>query len=71
MTGITFSNPRIGGQYVIYVSVTSGGPFSISNTLAGARTNYTTPVSISTSTSALLTITYDGTIYLIACSAFN
>ena len=70
MTEINFSSPRIGGQYVIYVSVTSGGPFTISNTLAGAKTNYTTPVSVTTNTRALLTITYDG-IYLIACSAFN
>jgi hypothetical protein len=71
MTAIAFTNPRIGGQYVIYVTVASGGPFTIASTLAGARTNYTTAVSVTTITSALLTVTYDGTRYIIACSAYN
>jgi hypothetical protein len=70
MTAISFSNPRTGGQYVIYVTVASGGPFTIASTLAGARTNYTTAVSVTTTTTALLTVTYDGSRYIIACSAY-
>jgi hypothetical protein len=71
MTAISFSNPRTGGQYVIYVTVASGGPFTIASTLTGARTNYTTAVSVTTTTTALLTVTHDGTRYIIACSAYN
>jgi len=79
MTGVSFSFGRIGGQYVIYVTVSSGGPFTISNSLTTGsttpRTNYTSAVSVSTSTSALLTITVDTATpslrYLVACSAFN
>lgn len=73
MTGINFSNPgNVGGQYVIYVSA-SGGTRTIASTLTGTtnRTNYTTAVSVATTSSALITVTYDGTRYLIACSAYN
>jgi hypothetical protein len=73
MTAIAFTNGRIGGQYVIYVTVASGGPFTIASTLTGTtnRRNYTTAVSVTTTTTALLTVTFDGTRYIIACSAYN
>jgi hypothetical protein len=74
MTDISFNNPVIGGQYVIYVTHnTLATTRTIASTLTGTpnRTNYTSAVSVTTTTSALLTITYDGTRYLIACSAFN
>jgi len=72
MTGISFSNPLVGGQYVIYVTA-SDATRTIASTLTGTanRTNYTSAVSVTTTTSALLTVTFDGTRYLIACSAFN
>ena len=70
MTAISFSSPRTGGQYVIYVTVASGGPFTIASTFTGARTNYTTPVLVTTTTTALLTVTHDGTRYIIGCSAY-
>lgn len=72
MTGITFSGGRTGGQYVIYVSA-SGGTRTIATTLTGTanRTNYTSAISVTLNTTALLTITYDGTRYLIAGSAYN
>ena len=70
MTAISFSNPRVGGQYVIYLTAT-GETSTIAVSLSGARTNYTTAISVSTTTTALLTITYDGTRYLIAGSAYN
>jgi hypothetical protein len=71
MTAIAFTNGRIGGQYVIYV--TAGSTFTIASSLTGTanRTNYTSAVSVTSSTSALLTVTYDGTRYIIACSAYN
>ena len=68
MTAISFSNPITGGQYVIYL--TAGSTFTIASTLTGARTNYTTAVSVTTTTTALLTVTYDGSRYIIACSAY-
>jgi hypothetical protein len=73
MTAIAFTNGRTGGQYVIYVTVASGGPFTIASTLTGTtnRRNYTTAVSVTTTTTALLTVTFDGTRYIIACSAYN
>ena len=70
MTAISFSNPRVGGQYVIYLTAT-GGTITIAVSLSGARTNYTTAVSVTRTTTACMTITYDGTRYLIACSAYN
>ena len=70
MTAISFSNPRVGGQYVIYLTAT-GETSTIAVSLSGARTNYTTAISVATKTTALLTITWDGTRYLIACSAYN
>ena len=72
MTAISFSNGRTGGQYVIYVSAT-GGTWTIASslTVTANRTNYTTAVSVTTNTTALLTVTYDGTRYIIACSAYN
>ena len=69
MTAISFLNPRIGGQYVVYITAT-GSTRTIAVSLSGARTNYTTAISVSTTTTALLTITYDGTRYLIAGSAY-
>jgi hypothetical protein len=72
MTGITFSNGRVGGQYVIYVSA-SGGTITIASTLSGTtnKTNYTTAISVLTTSVALLTVTFDGTNYIIAGSAYN
>jgi hypothetical protein len=70
MTAISFTNGRTGGQYVIYLTAT-GGTWTIASNFAPARTNYTTAVSVTTTTTALLTVTYDGTIYIIACSAYN
>ena len=70
MTAISFSNPRVGGQYVIYLSAT-GATRTIAVALTGARTNYTTAISVTINTTALLTITWDGTRYLIAGSAYN
>jgi len=77
MTAIAFTNGRIGGQYVIYVSA-SGGTRTIASTLSGTsnKTNYTTAISVApggipTSPGALLTITFDGARYMIAGSAYN
>jgi hypothetical protein len=73
MTGIAFSGGRTGGQYVIYVSA-SGGTRTIAPSLtptATTKTNYTTAISVLTTSVAILTVTYDGTNYLIAGSAFN
>ncbi len=66
------TNSRIGGQYFIYVSAT-GGTRTIAPTLTGTtnKTNYTTAISVLTTSVALLTITFDGTRYLIAGSAYN
>jgi hypothetical protein len=73
MSAVSFSNPRIGGQYVIYITNSSGTPISINNSLGtGIKTNYTVPVSLTTTSVALLTVTFDGNNnYLIACSAYN
>ena len=73
MTGISFTNGRIGGQYVIYISA-NGGTRTIAATLtptATTKTNYTSAINVLMSSVALLTITFDGTNYLIAGSAFN
>jgi len=72
MTGISFSNGRIGGQYVVYVTAT-GATRTIAYILSGtaSRTNYTSVISVTLNSTALLTITYDGTRYLIAGSAYN
>ena len=72
MTTIAFTNGRIGGQYVIYVTAI-GSTYTIASALSGTanRTNYTSAVSVTINTSALLTVTYDGTRYIIACSAYN
>ena len=73
MTGIAFSGGRTGGQYVIYVSA-SGGTRTIASSLtptATTKTNYATAISVLTTSVAILTVTYDGTNYLIAGSAFN
>ncbi len=72
MTAILFSNGIVGGQYVIYVSA-SGGTRLINTGLTGTanKINYTSAVSVLTSSVALLTVTYNGTNYLIACSAYN
>ena len=71
MTAISFSNPRIGGQYVIYVNAIGGLRTIGATGFSGARTNYTTAISVTTNTTALLTVTWDGTNYLIAGSAYN
>jgi hypothetical protein len=72
MTGISFTNARRGGQYVIYITAT-GGTRTIASTLTGTtnKTNYTSAISVLTTSVALLTITYDGTRLLIAGSAYN
>ena len=72
MTGISFSGGRTGGQYFVYVTAT-GATRTIASTLSGTanRTNYTTAISVTLNTTALLTITFDGTRYLIAGSAYN
>ena len=72
MTAINFSGGRIGGQYVIYLTAT-GGTRTIASTLTGTtnKTNYTTAISVLTTSVALLTVTYDGSNYIIACSAYN
>ena len=72
MTAISFSYPRVGGQYVIYLTAT-GGTWRIAVSLSGAtnKTNYTTAISVLTTSVAVLTITFDGTRYLIAGSAYN
>ena len=73
MTGATFSGGRIGGQYVIYLTAT-GGTRTIATALTNTtinKTNYTTAISVLTTSFAVLTITFDGTRYLIAGSAYN
>ena len=74
MTGIAFSNGVVGGQYVIYVTA-SGGTRTIGSTLTGTanRTNYTASgaVSVATNATGLITITFDGTNYLIATSSYS
>ena len=72
MTSIDFTNGRVGGQYVIYVTAT-GGNWTIAVSLLGPpnKTNYTTAISVTLDTTALLTVTFDGTYYLIAGSAYN
>lgn len=72
MNTISFSNGVTGGQYVIYISA-SGGTRTIASTLGGTtnRTNYTTTLSLATTSSAVMTVSYDGTRYLIACSIFS
>ena len=72
MTTINFTNGRVGGQYVIYVTA-SGTTRTIPVSLLGQpnKTNYTTAISVTLDTTALLTVTFDGTYYLIAGSAYN
>jgi hypothetical protein len=72
MTAINFSGGRIGGQYVIYLTAT-GATRTIASTLTGStnKTNYTSAISVLTTSVALLTVTFDGTNYIIACSAYN
>lgn len=74
MTAIAFSNGVVGGQYVIYVSA-SGGTRTIAATLTGTtnRTNYTASgaVSVATTATGLITVTFDGTRYLIATSSYS
>ena len=72
MTGIAFSGGRTGGQYVVYVNA-SGATRTIASTLTGTanKTNYTTAISVLLTSVALLTITFDGTRYLIAGSSYN
>ena len=72
MTAIDFSGGRIGGQYVIYLTAT-GATRTIASTLTGTtnKTNYTSAVSVLTTSVALLTVTFDGSNYIIACSAYN
>jgi hypothetical protein len=72
MTGIDFSGGRIGGQYVIYVSASGGTTRTIASTLTGTtnKTNYTTAVSLLTTSAGLITVTFDGVRYLIAASAY-
>ena len=73
MTAISFSNPRVGGQYVIYLTAT-GGTWRIAVSLTPTvttKTNYTSAINVLMSSVAVLTITFDGTNYLIAGSAYN
>jgi hypothetical protein len=69
---LDFSGGLTGGQYVIYATA-SGGTILI-NTSVGTgiyKINFTVAVSVSTSSVALLTVTFNGANYLIACSAYN
>ena len=73
LTGITFTNMRAGGQYIIFI--TGGGSvFTISNTLTGTpviKTNYATAVSVPATTGkAVLTAYYDGTNMFVSCFAY-
>ena len=72
VTGITFSNARAGGQYIVFV--TGGGSvYTISNTLTGTpaiKTNYGTPLSVPISGKAILTCYYDGTNIFINSSSY-
>ena len=70
MTAINFFGPRVGGEWRIFLTAT-GSTRTIAVSLVGAATNYTTAISVATTTSALLTITWDGFRYLIAGSAYN
>jgi hypothetical protein len=56
----------------VYITAT-GGTRTIATTLSGTsnRTNYTSTINVTLTTTALLTITFDGTRYLIAGSAYN
>ena len=72
MTSVFFSGGRAGGQYVIYITNTSGTTITIGTSLgASTKTNYTTAVTLTPTSVALMTVTFDGTNYLIACSAYN
>ena len=69
---LTTANPRQGGQYVIYITGSGASAYTISNTLSGGtiKTNYTSPITIPISGSAIMTITYAGTTYYIACAVY-
>ena len=73
VTGFTFSNPRAGGQYVIFVTG-GGSAFTISNSLSGTpviKTNYATAVSVTATTGrAVITAYYDGTNIYINTTAY-
>lgn len=73
ITGISFTNMRAGGQYVIFI--TGGGSvFTIANALTGSpaiKTNYATAVSVPATTGkAVLTAYYDGTNMFVSCFAY-
>ena len=70
MTAINFFGPRVGGEWRIYLTAT-GATRTIAVSLTGARTNYTTAISVSVSTTAILTITWDGSLYLIDGQRYN
>ena len=70
---LDFSGGLVGGQYVIYVTA-SGGTRLINPSVGGTigyKINFTSAVTVLTTSVALLTVTFDGTTYLIACSAYN
>jgi len=76
ITGLNITNPVIGGQYTVYIT---GGAsnYTISSTLTSGssknvKTNFTSPVTITATTGrGLMTFTYDGSYYYVACTAYN
>ena len=69
---LAFSGGLTGGQYVIYA--TASGITRLINTSVGTgiyKINFTSAVSVLTTSVALLTVTFDGANYLIACFAYN
>ena len=72
MNTFAFSSGRTGGQYVIYATA-SGATRTINTSVASGayKINFTVPVTVLITSVALLTVTFDGTSYLIACSAYN
>ena len=75
IVGINFSGGRTGGQYVIYVSNSNfnNNSRTIASRLTGTanRTNYTTGITVTVYTTAVLTVTFNRERYLISGSAFN
>ena len=67
---------RGAGQYVVYISNTTGtGTITINGStdgLTGAKCNYTTAVTLAANTTdrAILTIAYDGTTAYASCSKY-
>ena len=74
ITGLSLTNFRINGTYIVYISGNANTSYTISHTLTSTssiKTDYTSNTTVDANSKALMKIYYDGTTYYVSCSAYN